>query len=142
MEGTVYSNKRGFTIIELMIAILILTIGMVGLLDTLGKYLQINLDNTMRNEAMRIVEAQMEQLRNTPFSSLPANGTTTTTNQNGVFRQTTIPFQIDTIVNDLSLRTDVVPSVPNSKAIQVKVTWTNKGTTHQQYAATVITNEW
>ena len=46
-----------------MIAILILTIGMVGLLDTLGKYLQINLDNTMRNEAMRIVEAQMEQLR-------------------------------------------------------------------------------
>jgi type IV pilus assembly protein PilV len=138
----VCSNKRGFTLIELMIAILILTISMVGLLDTLGKYLQINMDNTMRNEAMRIVEAQMEQLRNMPFISLPANGTTTTTYQNGTFRKIVIPFKVDTIVNDLSLRTDVIPSVPNSKAIQVQVTWTSKGTPHQHNAATVITNDW
>jgi type IV pilus assembly protein PilV len=87
-----HNNSKGFTLIELMIAVIILTIGMIGLLDVMTRYTQINLDNVMRNEAMRISEARMEQLRNVPVSTLA--------NVDGIvtraFRKMNINFTVET----------------------------------------------
>jgi prepilin-type N-terminal cleavage/methylation domain-containing protein len=132
--------RKGFTLIELMIALVILTVGMLGLLQVYTNYIRINIDNVMRNEAMRISEARMEELRNTAFSSLPADDTTITTTIQRAIRKMTVDFTTITKVNDLSMRKDGV--TPNSKAIQVLVKWGNKGTSHQHSAATVITDEW
>jgi type IV pilus assembly protein PilV len=133
-------RKRGFTLLELLIAIVILTVGMMGLLQVYTSYIRINMDNTMRNEAMRIAEAAMEQLRNTSFSALPVDGSTITSTTQRIIRKIAVDFTVTTHVHDLSIRSDGV--TPNSKAIQMLVQWVSKGTPHQHSAATVITNEW
>jgi type IV pilus assembly protein PilV len=123
-----HNNSKGFTLIELMIAVIILTIGMIGLLDVMTRYTQINLDNVMRNEAMRISEARMEQLRNVPVSTLA--------NVDGIvtraFRKMNINFTVETRITVLS---------PSSRAVRVQVIWLSKGITHRHNAATVMTEE-
>lgn len=123
-----YSKDKGFTLIELMVAVVILTIGMIGILDVMTRYTRINIDNVMRNEAMRITEAQMEQLRNTPVTAL-ANSNVIVTR---TFRKINIPFTVATTITNLS---------PSSRAVRVQVTWSNQGLAHQHSAATVMTAE-
>lgn len=65
-----YNNKKGFTLIELMVAMAILFISMTAILDFIVQYHRINLENTMRNEAIRIAEARIENIRNTNFSAI------------------------------------------------------------------------
>ena len=156
MQRTVTKkSEKGFSLIELLIAIVILTIATLGLLQALSHYIQINMDNAMRNEAMRITEERMEQIRGLKFadtpddelvpddgSSVPNSAQLPTTVSRSI-RKLTIPYTVRTTISRLSFRSDGV--TPNSKAIQVLVTWRSKGTTgtqHQHSAATVITREW
>lgn len=147
-------NRNGFSLIELMVAILILAISTFGLLEALTRYIQINMDNTMRNEAMRITEERLEMIRGLQFADtldqlVPDDGTPmpssaqlpTTVTRN--IRKLSIPYAVQTTISRLSFRSDGF--TPNSKAIQVLVTWRSKGTTgtwHRHSAATVITREW
>ena len=64
-------NRNGFSLIELMVAMVILTIATLGLLQALTHYIQINMDNEMRNEAMRITEKRMELIRGLQFADTP-----------------------------------------------------------------------
>jgi prepilin-type N-terminal cleavage/methylation domain-containing protein len=125
-------NRKGFTIIELMVAMMILFISMTAILDFLVKYHRINLENTMRNESMRIAEAQLEQFRNTQFSALSV-GTTTTTTQ--------IPIRNISVNYAVTRTIEAVSSggvVPTSLAIRVNVRWSYQGIAHQHGASTII----
>lgn len=148
-------GRKGFTLIELMVAIVILTIATLGLLQALTHYIRINMDNEMRNEAMRITEKRMELIRGLQFADtpqdelIPDDGVTVYETSAGaqfpitetkLIRKSSISYTVQSIISRLSFRSDGV--TPNSKAIRVRVTWTNKGTSHQHSAATVITREW
>ncbi|HBL24495.1 MAG TPA: pilus assembly protein PilV, partial [Deltaproteobacteria bacterium] len=63
-------NTKGFTLIELLVAMLVLSIGLMAMLDGLANYMRINIENQMRNEAMRIAEASLETLRNATFDQV------------------------------------------------------------------------
>jgi len=150
-------NKNGFTLIELMVAIVILTIATMGLLQALTRYIQINIDNEMRNEAMRITEARMEVLRGLTFNDTtdqltPDDGTAVPnsaqlpTTVSSYIRKILVPFAVQTTISQLSCHSGLVPPCAsnnsNSKAAQVLVTWTINGMQHQHSAATVLTREW
>ncbi len=64
-----HTNIKGFTLIELMVAMAILFISMTAILDFIIQYHRINMENIMRNEAMRVVEGRLEELRNMPYGS-------------------------------------------------------------------------
>jgi prepilin-type N-terminal cleavage/methylation domain-containing protein len=126
-----YNNKKGFTLIELMVAVAILFISMTAILDFIVQYHRINLENTMRNEAIRIAEARIENLRNTDFSLL-VSGAEPLPGIQRTIRNLTINYQVVWTVSSLSV---------NSAAIQVNVTWSFKAINHRHDASTIISTE-
>jgi type IV pilus assembly protein PilV len=121
--------SRGFTLIELMVAMVIMTIGMMGLLDVMASYTRINLDNLMRNEAMRINEARMEILRDADFGTLTLGDSTNTVTR--TIRKSDVAFTVKTTISALSAR---------SRAADVQVTWSFGGRNHQHRAMSIISN--
>jgi type IV pilus assembly protein PilV len=76
------SQNKGFTLIEVLIAVVILMIGLLGLLHTVTIAVENNIANSLREEAVRIAGQRMngglvdtadtfhEGLRNTAFDNL------------------------------------------------------------------------
>jgi prepilin-type N-terminal cleavage/methylation domain-containing protein len=127
------SNRRieGFTLIELMIAMMILFISMTAILDFIVQYHRINIENTMRNESMRIAETQLEQFRNAQFSAFVA-GTYGPASSPRTIRNIAVNYNVNWTIQNISV---------NSVAIRVDVTWSYRGMNHQHSASTIISTD-
>jgi len=118
-----YSNA-GFTLLESMLALAILSIGLLAL----GR-LQISAiwGNALSRDmmtAVSIAEQKIEQLKNTPFANVQSESSTQVTVANRNFtRQVTV--------------TDSSP-LPNTKTVSVLVTWKDKAKTHTVPLTTII----
>lgn len=125
-------SKKGFTLIELLVSMLVLSIGMMALLDGIANYIRINMDNAMRNEAMRVAEATMETLRNSSFDDVVTGNAAVSPTETRMFRNTSITFNVN-------WSTQMISS--SSYAIQVHVIWNHRGIGHQHDAATIISTD-
>lgn len=65
-------NSGGFTLVEVMVAVLIMMVGLLGLLETINVSLQHNLRNNLRDEAVTVGERYMTSLRGKAFTNLSA----------------------------------------------------------------------
>lgn len=113
------SNNRAFTLIEFLVALVILSVGLLGLLKCIDLAMEKNLDNMYRTEAVMLADDRMMLIRSSSFSSLA----TTAANPpkillergtRGVFR-------------NYSVQEIVTQSTPNSKEIVINVSWKKKG---------------
>jgi type IV pilus assembly protein PilV len=68
-QATSIKNSSGFTLIEVLVAIVIMMVGMLGLLETINVSIQHNLKNQLRGEALRVGERYMADLRGKTFSA-------------------------------------------------------------------------
>jgi len=113
------SNNRAFTLIEFLVALVILSVGLLGLLKCIDLAMEKNLDNIYRTEAVMLADDRMMLIRSSSFASLA----TTAANPpkillergtRGVFR-------------NYSVQEIVTQSTPNSKEIVINVSWKKKG---------------
>jgi type IV pilus assembly protein PilV len=133
--GTVCNNKRGFTLIEVLIAIVILLVGMLALLYAVSLFTSTNVQNVMRDEAVKIGERQMSLIKNTPFSSIPVGsavsiGLTGSPVESGI-RSTTVKYTVTTNTAYLSASND-------SLSVQVIVSWQYKAQTARHSVTSMI----
>jgi prepilin-type N-terminal cleavage/methylation domain-containing protein len=128
MRIAVNRKSRGFTLIEVLVAICILVIGMLAVLSALVTTMEQNLNNLSMDEAVRIAEQQMNQLRNTSFTGLTNGNLPIARN----FRNFTRTFNVVWTVTNLSA---------SSKTIQVVVSWTHKGILHQHSVTSIMSSE-
>lgn len=68
MRITVRKRNNGFTLVEVLVALLILTLSMLAIFEGLVLLSHINLQNLLRDEAVRIAEEKINSLRNSNFS--------------------------------------------------------------------------
>jgi type IV pilus assembly protein PilV len=108
-------NKRGFTLIEVLIAFVILIIGLLGLLTTVNVAMVHNLKNATRDEVTRIASSTMQEMRSQPFDSVVSD--TAATPVTSRLRSMTKQYQVRRTVTNLDTR---------SRQYQVDVTWTHK----------------
>ena len=108
-------NKRGFTLIEVMIAFVILIIGLLGLLTTVNVAMVHNLKNATRDEVTRIASSTMQEMRSQPFDSVVSD--TAATPVTSRLRSMSKQYQVRRTVTNLDTR---------SRQYQVDVTWTHK----------------
>ena len=66
-------NNDGFTLTEVMVAILILTVGLLGLLQVFNVAMEQNMKNAYRSEAVRIAEDTVSTWRLLAFDNITAN---------------------------------------------------------------------
>lgn len=62
--------KNGMTLIEVMIAIVILMVVSLAVMQTALVGMNTNLQNSLRDEAVNVADQRMNELRNMPFDSI------------------------------------------------------------------------
>jgi prepilin-type N-terminal cleavage/methylation domain-containing protein len=69
------NSKGGFTLIEVLVALAIISIVFIALADTSLVSLDYNMNNMIREDAVRIADTFMDEARNTPFDNLASTAT-------------------------------------------------------------------
>ena len=64
------SDSRGFTLVELMCAMLIMSVGLFGLLQSVSVAYEHNARNKLREEAVQIAEEHLNQMRARPYDNI------------------------------------------------------------------------
>lgn len=68
---SIKNSESGFTLVEVLVAILIMMVGMFGMLETITASMQHNLKNQLRDEAVHVGERYMTELRGLSFDTSP-----------------------------------------------------------------------
>jgi prepilin-type N-terminal cleavage/methylation domain-containing protein len=69
----VFQNKKGVSLVEVMIALVILLLVFMGLLQAALLGIDSNMRNILRDEAVKIVSEKMEEARSMPFDNVITN---------------------------------------------------------------------
>ena len=127
---TVKQKNSGFTLVEVLVAIAFLTISMLAILHALGLSVEHNMKNIIMDEAVRIAEQRMNELRNTPFVSLTSSTSSTRITTTRQIRNKSFTYTVDWIVEDFST---------DSRAIQVIVQWPDwRNKIHRHTATSIV----
>ena len=117
-------NKKGLTLVEVMIALVILLLVFLALMQTALLSINSNINNLIRDEAVSIAEQHMIFIRNMPFDSVTVTGFVADPraeiNDTRDFRNFSITFRPQRQVTDQGL---------DNKQVDITVSWDWKGET-------------
>lgn len=126
MAQRVLLNKQGMTLVEIMIALMILLIASLALMKTAMLGISMNVQNTLRDEAVNVAEAEMNVLRSQPFNNI-ASAATATVSRN--FRGFT---------EDYGFTPTVASITADSKQVNISVTWNYRGQAYVHSITTIL----
>jgi type IV pilus assembly protein PilV len=115
--------NAGFTLVESMLALAIMSVGLLALAGLQITALRGNALSRSMTTAVSIAEQRLEQLKNTPYSDIQAEAATQVTASNLHFTR-----QV-TVTNG---------PLPNTKSVSVLVSWQDQSKTHTLPIATLI----
>lgn len=129
MERIVLRNKKGMSLIEVMIALVILLFVSLAVMKTALVGMSTNLQNSMRDEAVNVVDLRMNELRDTNFD-LISLGTATETDIPRDFRGALgVPYHPTRTVASINA---------NTKQISMSVVWTYRGINYTHSVTTIM----
>lgn len=151
MEQDVRSDNNGFTLIEVLVAMVIIIVALLGLVQATLLSIDYNLRNLLRDEAVRIAEQRMDEARNLAFtetadnlvndstdSSLNANicpaNFITNFGQNGV----RISRDFKNINFDFCTNRNITVIDSNNKQVTITVGWRWKGEDYTHTISTIM----
>lgn len=113
--GMSRQDNGGFTLVELMVAMLITLVGLVGLLQSVNLAMEHNLKNQLRDEAVLVGEKMMAFQKVRPFGHLSTSHPPLVDSR---LRSGVVKYTVTCTTTDLS----------TAKQIIVGVTWAYRGT--------------
>ncbi len=123
----IHRNYKGFTIVEALVALVILAILLLGLLSALITAYEISTRNLIRDEAVKIANEYAEKYRNFGLSNIPTNDTFEI---NRKIRNADITYNINVTSSEI-----VAGKI---KQVKITVTWTYKGKTYSHTIETLV----
>jgi len=134
MEPTVISSEHGFTLLEFLVALVILMVGMLGLLQTVNFAITQNTTGLLRHEALLVADEVMNREKSKPFTLISSSTAGKTSllvearQVNNVFKNYSVT---KTIIDDGT--TDILV-----KNIEIRVTWNHKKDHFTHSVATIV----
>ncbi len=101
MRVIVSNDDRGFSLIELMVSLVILSVSLLALLSVIITSIQVNRQNDLRNAAIRLTGETAENFLSTPIDSIAIGGPTSTTLSVKI-RTGTVSYTVSSFVSLLS----------------------------------------
>ncbi|MHB1026071.1 MAG: type IV pilus modification PilV family protein, partial [Desulfobacteria bacterium] len=132
--GSALKNNDGMTLVEVLVAMAIVFIVFLGMSSAGLVVLDQNIKNSQRDEAVSVAEMELQQVRNTLFSTLtsaPDNVSVSIDNVSRQIRGLNVTYGVWRTVNHLDV---------NNLQVAIRVTW-NRIENHQtrSYDHTVLT---
>lgn len=124
-------NSNGFTLTELVVAVLIITVGMLGLLQALNVAGDHLLRTELRDESLRVGEKHLNQQKARPFDLLTTAGSVV--QEPSKVRGSGRPYDVE--ISTLSLSNDPVAA---TKEITVVVRWSYKGVNYENRVSSPV----
>lgn len=119
-----YKNNDGFTLVEVLVAIVIMVVGLLGLLEAVNVAMEHNLRNQLRDQSVYVGEKILNDMRGQQFDSTFTN-------------HTTIPMSLRGVSKKFTVDTTTIPLGVDTKQYQVVVKWTYKNRDYQNQVVTV-----
>lgn len=137
-------NKKGVTLVEVMIALVVLLIVFMGLLQTAILSIQSNTTNLMRDEMTRRTARIASEAKNTPFGTLASDAgtfalpacTTPPVSDAGTYMQIDLPVRNMTI--PCGSRMTVTLRGADTKQVQILVRCEFKNECYTQSFTTIM----
>lgn len=120
LQPILTQDNQGFTLIEVMIAIVILLVGALGLLQALNVAMDHNIQNQRREEVVRVAEGVMHDMRSQPFGAV----FTPTTTVSSKLRASTVRYTVTRRV------TNVTPNTTDRYQVDVRWAYRNYSALH------------
>ncbi len=127
MRPTLILNRRAFTLVEVMVAVVILTVGLLGMLQVINLAISANLQNDLRNQAVLIAEEQMARERSLPFDNITASSEKSI--------RVTLPMRSAFANYSVTMG---VSNIGNSKKIDIGVRWQLKRNRYEHAVSTMV----
>lgn len=127
-EGRLADNA-GFSFIDLMLAMVVLTIGVLAMMDLQVIATRSNTSSQGTAAALTVAEAKIEEIKDKVFTSVVSEAPTPVTVQINLTKQITFTRQV-TVTNDTP--------IAGSKTVTVIVTWSDAKGAHTVPMATVV----
>lgn len=130
-------DSHGFTLIEVVMAMLILMVGMLGLLQAINLATEVNIRNQVREEGVSVGERVMNEMRGRGFdnisvASTPSQLYTYATYQvPSKIRGASRSYSVTRSSRVLSPLSPTPTNPPTTKELAVLVTWKYKGVEYQ-----------
>jgi prepilin-type N-terminal cleavage/methylation domain-containing protein len=131
MNSLPIKNKKGFTLVEFLIAAAILSFGLLALINLQLMAIRGNHDSKEMTRAIFLAEKKMEELKNTPYSSLGI----------GTQQDTNNPMNGQEQSGGIFNRSWIIQNYEGSnfmKQVTVNISWTLKGQSHTVTNSTVV----
>ena len=116
-------HKEGFTLIEVMITMVVLSIGLVALAGIQISAIKGNSFSRRMTTAVSVAEQTIEQIKNTQYDNVQSQSSTQVTAANMKFNS-----QVNV--------TNTPPT--NGKRVEVTVSWSDSGKSHDVRLSTII----
>jgi type II secretory pathway pseudopilin PulG len=125
-RGCQMTAEKGFTLVEVMIAFLVLLITSLALMQTALVSIEANMKNVLRDEAVRIADSMISDAMAAPFDTV---ATYSGAQVKRTLKNVDVQFTTGMTVSNPS--TDI-------KQLDVTVQWTWKGITYTHATSTIM----
>ena len=122
---------RGFTLVEFLVAIVILMVGLLGMLQAINVALDKNIETVFRNEAIVLADQRMMGMRSKGFKTFSGADTIDVNNSSA-------QVNVRGILKNYSVNQTILKSTNNSQQIVVNVSWKKKDARYSHSVSSFI----
>jgi len=121
------NKNNGFTLLELLVSLVILSVGMLGLLQAVTSAINHNMGTQLRDEAVRLADERMAVEKSKVFDAI----STTTKLDN-------VPVTIVNGFKNYSVVKNASSISSSTKSVQLVVSWRYKGSRFEHVISSLV----
>ena len=126
-----FKNRSGFTLVEFLVAIVILMVGLLGLLQTVNVALNHSLQNDLRNSAVAVADEEMAKTLAVGYDNISSG---TPKNVERKVLQAFKNYSVSRLVTQISSGAGA-----STRQVDIAVSWNHRGARYNHGASGMLT---